>query len=190
MDCIETSLSLNPAFTHSVALKQLCLILLKDYAQLDYFLSHNPYLERPDECRVLYKLMHPEELIDIDVSVISSIVKEDFGAGLFPWQLFLLVYLNKNQLALDFLEKNVKLRTGQIVNFSNIPLLKPLHRYERFQALVQSTFKQELLPPQTQEAVEVANSKPLMSTHEIKKVSEILEKGMKDELWFQKASLS
>ena len=53
LECIETSLSINPDFTHPIALKQLCLILLKDYEKLNDLLSQTPLAERPAECRVL-----------------------------------------------------------------------------------------------------------------------------------------
>jgi TolB-like protein/AraC-like DNA-binding protein len=190
LDCIETSLRINPGFTHSIGLKQLCYILLKDYKRLDDLLIQNPLVERPEECRVLYKLVHPEEKVDVDINRVHVMVKEDLGSALFPWQLFLLVYMNQHEMALDFLEKNVKMRTGQIVNFMNIPFLKPLHAYQRFQDLVQFAFRKENLPSYAEEQVQVESSKSLMSDPEIEVVLEKLSKGMQEEKWFQGASLS
>jgi adenylate cyclase len=88
IECIETSLSINPDFTHSIALKQLCLILLKDYEKLNDFLGQTPLVERPEECRVLYKLVNPEDKIDIDISRVSSMIKEDIGDGAFSLATF------------------------------------------------------------------------------------------------------
>jgi TolB-like protein/AraC-like DNA-binding protein len=190
LECIETSLSINPGFTHPIALKQLCLILSKDYEKLNNFLGQSPLVERPEECKVLYKLVNPEDKIDIDISRVSLMIKEDSGGALFPWQLFLLVHLDKHEMALDFLEKNIRMRTGQIINFMNIPLLKPLHRYQRFQDLLQATFRKELLPPDSEKQIQITPSKALMSVAEIDKVLEIFEKGMKEEKWFQNPSLS
>jgi len=190
LECIETSLSINPDFTHPIALKQLCLILTKDYEKLNDFLDKTPLAERPEECRVLYKLVNPEDKIDADISRVSSMIKEDSGGALFPWQLFLLVHLDKHEMALDFLEENIKMRTGQIINFMNIPLLKPLHRHKRFQDLVQAAFREELLPPNPEKQIRIAPSKALMSVTEIDKVLEILGKGMKEEKWFQNPSLT
>ncbi len=190
LECIETSLSINPGFTHSIALKQLCLILSKAYEKLDDFLGQTPLAERPEECRVLYKLVNPEDEIDIDISRASLMIKENFGTALLPWQLFLLVHLDKHEMALDFLEENIKMRTGQIINFMNIPLLKPLHRYQRFQDLLQATFRIELLPPAPEKQIQIASSKALMTVAEIDKVLEIIEKGMKEEKWFQNPSLT
>lgn len=190
LECIETSLSINPDFTHSIALKQLCLILSKDYEKLNDFLSQTPLAERPEECRVLYKLVNPEDKIDIDISRVSLMIKESFGAALFPWQLFLLVHLDKHEMALDFLEDNIRIRTGQIINFMNIPLLKPLHQYQRFQDLLQATFRTELLPTDPEKQIRIAPPKALMSVAEIDMVLEIFGKGMKEEKWFQNPSLS
>ncbi len=190
LDCIETSLSINPDFTHSIALKQLCLILTKDYEQLNDFLGQNPLVERPEECRVLYKLVNPEDKIDIDISRVSLMIKVDIGAALFPWQLFLLVHLGKHEMALNFLEKNIRMRTGQIINFMNIPLLKPLHQYQRFQDLKQAAFRAELLPPDPEIQMQIAPTKVLMSAAEIDTVLEIFKKGMAEEKWFLDPSLS
>jgi len=190
LECIETSLSINPDFTHSIALKQLCLILSKDYEKLNDFLGQTPLVERPEECRVLYKLVNPEDKIDIDISRVSLMIKEDFGVALLPWQLFLLVHLDKHEMALDFLEENIRIRTGQIINFMNIPLLKPLHRYQRFQNLLQATFRIELLPPDSEKQIRIVPPKALMSVAEIDMVLEIFGKGMKEEKWFQNPSLS
>lgn len=190
LECIETSLSINPDFTHPIALKQLCLILSKDYEKLDNFLSQNPLGERPEECRVLYKLVHPEEKIDVDISRVSLMIKEDFGGALFPWQLFLLVHLEKHEMALDYLEENIGMRTGQIINFMNIPLLKPLHAYQRFQDLQQAAFREELLPTDPEKQLRIDPPKALMSAAEIDMVLEIFEKGMKEEKWFLNPSLS
>jgi TolB-like protein/AraC-like DNA-binding protein len=190
LECIETSLSINPDFTHPIALKQLCLILLKDYKKLNDFLGQTPLAERPEECRVLYKLVNPEDKIDVDISGVSLMIKEDFGAALLPWQLFLLVHLDKHEMALDFLEENIRMRTGQVINFMNIPLLKPLHQYQRFHDLQQSAFRIELLPPDPKKQIRIAAPKALMSVAETDMVLAIFGKGMKEEKWFQNPSLS
>ena len=190
LECIETSLSINPGFAHSIALKQLCLLLSKEYEKLNDFLVQTPLVERPDECRVLYTLVNPEDKIDIDISRVGLMIKEECGPTLLPWQLFLLVHLDKHEQALDYLEENVRMRTGQIINFMNIPLLKPLHRYQRFQDLVQATFRIELLPLDPEKQIRIAPPKALMSVAEIDLVLEAIGKGMQEEHWFQSPSLS
>ncbi len=190
LDCIEISLSINPDFTHSIALKQICLILTKDYKKLDDFLRQTPLAERPEECRVLYKLVNAEEKIDIDISRVSLMIKEDIGSARFPWPLFLMVHLGKHEMALDFLEENIKMRTGQIINFMNIPLLKPLHRHQRFKDLLQSAFHMDLLPTDSEKQILIDPLKALMSAAEIDTALEIFEKGMTEEKWFQNPSVS
>ena len=183
-------MSINPDFTHPIALKQLCLILTKDYEKLNDFLDKTPLAERPEECRVLYKLVNPEDNIDVDISRVSFMIKKEIGEALFPYPLFLMVHLGKHEMALDFLEENIKMRTGQIINFMNIPLLKPLRQYQRFQELVQVAFSMELLPPDSEINIQATPSKALMSDAEIDMVLEVSEIGMKEEKWFQNPSLT
>ncbi len=190
LDCLEISLSINPDFTHSIALKQICLILTKDYAKLNDFLRQTPLAERPEECRVLYKLVNPEEKIDFDISRVSLMIKEGIGSARFPWPLFLMVHLGKHDMALDFLEENVKMRTGQIINFMNIPLLKPLHPYQRFQDLVQTAFRSELLPTDSEKQIRIDLPKALMPAAEIDMVLMAADKGMQEEKWYLNPSLS
>ncbi len=190
LKCLETSLSINPDFTHSIALKQICLILTKDYEKLNNFLDKTPLAERPEECRVLYQLVNSEDKINVDISRASSMIKKEIGEALFPWPLFLMVHLGKHEMALDFLEENIKMRTGQIINFMNIPLLKPLHQYQRFQDLVQTAFRVELLPPNSEIQIQITSTKALMADAEIKTALGIIEKGMKEENWFLNPSLS
>lgn len=190
LECLETSLSINPDFTHPIGLKQLCLIFTKDYEKLNEFLDKTPLAERPEECRVLYKLVNPEETIDVDISRVNFMIKKEIGEALFPWQLFLMVYLGKHEMALDFLEENIRMRTGQIINFMNIPLLKPLHQYQRFQDLVQTVFSVELLPTDSEKQIRIDPVKALMSDAEINTVLEVLGTGVKEEKWFQNPSLS
>lgn len=190
LECLETSLSINPNFAHSIALKQLCLILTRDYEELNDFLERTPLAERPNECRMLYKLVNPEDRIDVDISAANVMIKEDFGTALFPWQLFLLVHMDKHDMALDFLEENIKRRTGQIINFMNIPLIKPLHQYQRFKDLKEATFDKTFLQSEPESQKSTDTPKALMVVAEIDMVLETVEKGMNDEKWFKNPSLS
>ncbi|MFY0674782.1 MAG: helix-turn-helix domain-containing protein [Bacteroidia bacterium] len=192
LECIDISLSINPNFTQPIALKQLCLILLNDYEKLDEFLAQNPLAERPEECRVLYKLVNQNDPVNIDMTKVGLMIKEDFGSCLLPWQLFLLVHMKKHEMALDFLEDNIKARTGQVINFMNIPLLKPLHQYQRFQNLVHSVFNEKLLPSISENQSQIISLTPkaLMSDAEINSVLKNFERGMKDDKWFLNPTLT
>lgn len=190
LDCIETSLSIQPDFTHSIVLKQLCFVLLKEYEKLDQYIQQTELAENPDECRALYQLLHPEEQVNIDLSTVSISTREGIGAALIPWQLFLLVHMGQHEMALDFLEENIKTRSGQVINFMNIPFLQPLHNSERFNGLVQSVFGSELLPQKSEEPLQLAPPKVLMTETEINAVLSLLEKGMNEEKWYKTPSLS
>ena len=146
VSCLESSLKIDPKFSHSIALLQLCYIHLAEYQKLEEFIETNPLAESPEECLALYQLVHQSDKININIDHLSSQIKEEQPVTLFPWQLFIKVYLGNHDLALDFLEEAVQKRTGQIINFQNIPLLEPLHQYQRFQDLVSVTFAQDNLP--------------------------------------------
>ncbi len=193
VECAEASLKINPRFTHAIALLQLCYIHLKQYAKLDHFLNNTPLVERPEECRVLYQLVHPDEEIGVDISQVSAGIKEGVGGNLFPWQLFLLVHLGEKELALDFLERNVKERTGQIINFKNIPLLEPLREEPRFVQLVESVFQAKLLPPRRQKTLPpklAPTAKALMPAPEAERILGDLEQRMKEEQLYLDNALS
>ena len=190
LECLEISLSINPNFTHPIGLKQLCLILTGDYEKLTVFLDKTPLAERAEECRVLYKLVNPEDKIDVDISRAKFMIKKEIGEALFAWPLFLMVHLGEHEMALDFLEENIKMRRGQIINFMNIPLLKPLHQYQRFQDMVQAVFGLGLLPTDSEKQKRIVAPKALMSVTEIDLVLKVFDKGMKEEKWFKNPSIS
>ncbi|MCB0589167.1 MAG: helix-turn-helix domain-containing protein, partial [Phaeodactylibacter sp.] len=146
LESMEAALKVDPNFGFAIEMSLACYILLKDYEKLDSFLGEHPQAERPEECRALYKLMYPDENIDIGLSAIPSRLREGADSTLFPWHLFLQVYLGHHELALDILEEGVNRRMGPMINFMNIPFLEPLHRYERFQRLVKNTFHADKLP--------------------------------------------
>lgn len=190
LECIDTSLSINPEFTHSIALKQICFILTHNYEELEQLLNSNPHVERPDECRALYQLVHPESQLEFDIQRVSFMLKEGHEEVLLPWQLFLLVHLKKHEMALDLLEENIKKRTGQFMNFMNLPLLKPLHQYQRFQDLVQETFPSKILATLQEKKVELKASTNLLSEGEISDALQLIDQGMKEERWFENPLLN
>jgi len=191
--CLEVALKINPQFKHAVVLLQICYVHLKQYEKLDRFLSEAPLAERPEECRVLYALMHPDEDIGIDVRHVGAQIKQGFGTTIMPWQLLLLVHLGEKQLALDFLEENIKSRTGQIINFQHTPLLEPLHKEPRFKRLKATVFSARVLPPRTLKSVSFGPEttfRELMSPEEAQEVLERLESGMITESWYEDPELS
>jgi len=143
---LETALQVEPNFALAIELIAVCYIHLKAYQKLDTFLQNHPQIEKPNECRALYKLMHPDENIDLNMEAIRLNLSEDHSASLIPWHLYIHVYLGNYKLALDLLEEGIKTRTGQFINFKNDPFLVPLHKQERFQQIASVIFHPSKLP--------------------------------------------
>ena len=178
-------------FGFAIEMSLACYILLKDYEKLDSFLGEHPQAERPEECRALYKLMYPDENIDIGLSAIPSRLREGVDSTLFPWHLFLQVYLGHHELALDILEEGVNRRMGPMINFMNIPFLEPLHRYERFQRLVKNTFHADKLPDEgSVDAVDAPAGRALLEEEVVQQYLATLSHQFENEQLFLDQSLS
>lgn len=145
LECLEAGLQVDPNFLFSIEMSQLCYIMLKDYPGLERFLQDHPQAQRPKACRALYKLMHPDEAVNVDLS--TGGIHEAGGPGpdLFPWHIYLQVYLGQHEIALDILEEAVHTHSGKLASFAHSPLLEPLHVYDRFQELVRTTFQEDNL---------------------------------------------
>lgn len=146
IESLETALQIDPHFALAIEVIAICYIHLKDYKKLEEFLSTQPQAEQPGKCRALFKLMHPDVNVNVDLEAVRSNIKEDTTSGLIPWNLYLQVYLGNHEISLDMLEQGVKVRTGQLINFQNDPFLIPLHKYPRFQKLVNTIFNPLKLP--------------------------------------------
>ena len=188
LESLEAALRIDPGFSFAIELSLLCYIHLKDYKKLQIFIQKYP-AQRPDDCRALYKLIHPDESIDIDLSTIRSMLEVAPIYTLIPWHLYLQVYLGHHQLALDILEKAVKNRTGQFAGFKFLPLLEPLRTYDRYQQLVEATFPDDKLPDEEDEKPSgLGSSKSLLSPQEIAQyLSATVELLEKEELYLDPA---
>ena len=168
IESLETALQLDPQFALAIEMIVACFIHLKDYQKLDEFMANHPQVDQPDKCRTLFKLMHPNVEINIDLEAIRSNLKEDSTSSLVAWGLYLQVYLGNHELALDMLEKGVKTRKGQYINFKNDPFLAPLHQYERFQNLVATIFHPSKLPNlEATTFIKKGLTKPILSKKEV-----------------------
>ncbi|HQU58004.1 MAG TPA: helix-turn-helix domain-containing protein [Saprospiraceae bacterium] len=178
LECMKAALRIDPNFLFAIEMAQLCYLHLKDYDKLRHFQNDYPQAQRPEECRALYKLMHPDEPIELNLSALRSKVRE--GNTLFPWHLYLQVHLGHHDLALDILEEAVKNRAGQLIQFKSAPLLLPLHAYERFQRLAQSAYPVSALPEEEAPGAGQPAGKPLLSEEEVaryrKAISSLLDK--------------
>ncbi len=188
---LDSALQIDPLFIHAIGLKQLCYIQLKEYKKLDHFLKTHPLTECPKECRALYQLVHPDEKIDIDLKEIRTLIGKKNGVTIFPWSLYLLVYMKQHELALDLLETAVKNRAGQYINFMNIPLLAPLRAYDQFKTLIQTTFQPALLPKdEPGESVSDGSGKNLLNDDEISSLRQQLQHSMEQDTLYLNTDLS
>lgn len=146
IESLESALKIDPQFALAIEVIAVCYIHLGAYEKLDTFLKNHPQAEKPNECRVFYKLVHNDTNIDLDLEAVRLNLIKDNSASLIPWNLYLHIYLGNHELALDLLEKGIKVRTGQFINFKHDPFLVPLHKYERFQYLVETIFNASKLP--------------------------------------------
>ena len=165
---LEMGLQIDPQFALAIEMIALCYVHLRNYEKLDEFLRNYPQAEQPDKCRALFKLMHPDVNVDVDLEVVRSNIKEDNTSSLIAWNLYLHVYLGNHELAMDILEEGVKVRTGQLINFKNDPFLVPLHQHERFQNLVAAIFHPSKLPnPEENVVMEAGSTRSVISKSEV-----------------------
>jgi AraC-like DNA-binding protein len=192
---LEKALSINPAFTHAVELKQLCLIMLRREQELETYLNQTPEAEAPESCRLLYKISNGSGKVDI-TQIDDLVQSEPFS--LMPWPLLMYVQNGNHTKALDILEDAVSNRRGQYANFLTRPFIKPLQSSERFQNLASATFDLKLLPDRTngndntdrESPLKSKDEKTLMPPDEVSEFVEKLYMLMNDEQRFLDASLS
>jgi TolB-like protein/AraC-like DNA-binding protein len=188
---LEAALRVDPDFSFAIELMQLCFIHLKDYQRLDQFLLVHPQAQRPLAARALYKLVHPDEPVEIDLEEVRAGLLDQSIGALVPWHLYLQVYLGHHDLALDILETAVENRTGQFVNFKFMPLLSPLQQNERYLQMVHTIFDPSGLPDlaaDTQE--EEAAVKALLEPQEVNFYLQALQHGMEQEQLYTDPALS
>lgn len=145
LECMETALQIDPQYALAIEMIAVCYIRLKDYQKLDQFLRTYSSVEQPVACRALFKLLYPEVETGLDLETIRTDFM-DYPSSLIAWNLYLQTALGNHDIALDILEKGVKNKKGQFINFRNDPFLLPLHNHPKFRHLVDNTFHPSRLP--------------------------------------------
>lgn len=168
LESLHRALLIDPDFLFAIEMIQLCYLMLGDGAALENFLATHPQAQKPQLCRAIFQLMYPEQQMNVDLRVIGA--QEGLGLEplLFPWHLYLQIYLGHHDLALDTLEEAVDKHNGSLGSFRYSPMLEPLHQYPRFQQLVQRTFPPDSLPEDEAEppAAEANLNRALLSPAE------------------------
>jgi adenylate cyclase len=168
IEIMAKGLQIDSHFALAIEMIPLCYIHLKNYEKLDEFLHSHPQAEQPNKCRALFKLMHPDIKVAVNLEAIRSKVKEDTTASLIPWNLYLQVWLGNHELAIDIIEEGIKVRKGQFINFKHDPFLVPLYSNRRFQNLISTVFHPSKLPDLAEkEVVEADSTKAIMPEKDV-----------------------
>lgn len=142
---IESSLGINPDFTHAIAMKQLCLIKLKREEELETYLENTALTVSPKSSRMLYTLTdHPADH-GIKLEEIDEVVEEE-GISIMPWPVFLYAQFGAQEKALELLQRAVADKRGQFANFLSRPFLDKIRETDGFKELVNKTFEPSRLP--------------------------------------------
>ena len=166
LDTIERGLALNANFELLQQIRVLCLIHLGNEDQLFGYIRENkvnPILQQV--APVLYSLLHDEEFDQSQVEGTMRSLSEKDSPPLYSWDLYLTLYDGDWTAALDLLEQKVQAKMGQVVNFKNDPLLKPIREEKRYEELVQASFPAATL--QIPKAEEVSSRADILSQAEI-----------------------
>lgn len=187
----DASLRADRLFEHAIAYKQLVLIQLGHKDRLESFME--AYDSRPDNilCRALFSVMHPDLSSEISKEEALRLAVESEEIGLIGWKLYLLAHLGKKDEALRFLEKVVRNKEGQYINFSHMPLLEPLQSEQSYHDLVSRVFSPASLPDKSRAfSPTEAEKKSLMDEEEIQSISEKLAFLMDEEKAYLNPTLS
>jgi len=191
IESLETALQIDPLFALAIELILLCYIQLKDYGKLEKYLSLHSQAEQPEKCKALFKLIHQDIYVDVDLEAIRSDIKEVKVSSLIDWDLYLQVSLGNHSLAIDMLEEGIKTKTGQYINFKNDPFLTKLHKNERFQNLVAKIFHTSKLPTIEKDRLKQPNSsKSVLNNKEVKQYLVAISDSIENEKLFLEPNLS
>lgn len=136
---LDVSLKIDPTFILSMELKTACLIQKGNYTAFRNHLKRTPHLERPQLCAQLFDLVNGTNHFGIESENKDYDSFQLKGTHL-PWSFYLTIYSGNHQKALKNLEKHTTLRTGQYVNFTNDPFLKPLRGYDEYKEIESTVF--------------------------------------------------
>ncbi len=191
IESFRGALKIDPEFSLALELIALCYIHLGEEEQLEQFLGEQAQLEQPAYCRILYRLVHGQQVSAKELEKLQSIKQEARPFSLIAWPLYLQVHMGNHDLALDLLEKGIERRIGQYINFRNDPFLRPLWERSRFQQFVQQIFDPSLLPPtQSTGAEKSTPPKSIFSPRELQHYLQELEQLMEEQELFLDPNLN
>lgn len=184
---LDASLKIDSAFILSIELKTACLIQKNDFETFQRYIKHTPQLERPKICAQLFDLVNGTNYFESESEDVDY-ENSTLGTHL-PWAFYLKIYANSHQKALQTLEKQLALRTGQYINFAKDPFLKPLREYDEYKEIESTIFGNAQNLRVNSLPKKVSNSSPF-EKEELSIFVERLEIEMEEEKLFLNPELS
>ena len=182
--CFESSLKIDNSFDLSRHLKLACYIFQNNKTNAISFAKtflSDKYVIIIDQ---IFNAINNNQQIEFD----NFLLSDNENLMVF-WDLYYLVYSNKTDIALSKLENHVNNRIGQVINFRFDPFLKPLRTTERYQKLVEVTFKNNHFTASTSSKPS-KNSSSFFTSDELSELTTALEKLLKEAKLFLNAEIS
>jgi TolB-like protein/AraC-like DNA-binding protein len=159
LECFEKSLEIDPRWDFSLQVRACCHVLMGDREALDRLIEENAELKDGYLFSHLFDAMHSDQKIDVEA--LPKVIDTYFS-----WNLWLLIYGDREREALRHLKSCVEKKQGQYLNFQREPLNNPLKSTDEYRSLVRSVFDKPvqegprnengrpnvLIPPEEQES--------------------------------------
>jgi adenylate cyclase len=129
---MNRALRIDQHWELAAQVKACCLILQGNGPVLEQFLNQHPGINNQDGLRTLFQLLQREG------KKMSTFEPE--ANPYLPFEVYFPLYQGNAKKAFAALQEGVSNRYGQFINFSNDPLMRPLHQQASFHTLVKTTF--------------------------------------------------
>lgn len=178
LSVIADGLTIDPHFSLLLQLKLGCLIQVGKKAELIKVVEENDSLEVPQLYLQLYQLYHQENP-PVEDTITSTIQRINAlpSPMLYPWDIYLTLYAKQKEEALSLLQTKVNAKMGQVVNFKNDPLLKPIQKEPLYLQLVQANFPVNSLD-NIERSSPKAQGKDILTSKEVEKYTAALTQQM------------
>ncbi len=194
VETMEAILAINPNWKLADEVIIVCGVMNNDPDKLKQFLNYNyPRIDSKDGMRYF---QFNNRVISVDLTEQRSLEEmqpqDGVTKSVIPWHLYRQIYQGNYEQALDILEEGVQYRISQYINFKNDPFLLPLHKFDRFQQLVETIFDESKLPIEEHKNEESSldEHKSLLKINEIEQYNNHLSELMKNEKIYMDSDLS
>lgn len=141
---LKSALQIDPTFALASELSSLCYIKLNDIKGLNQLIDEHPELEYPEKAKALLRLLNEGTTLTSNGELTNGQLYSWSEASLIPWNLYFQTALGNHDIAMTILEKGVRQRKGQFINFKFDPFLEALHNDIRFKSLLESESEKEV----------------------------------------------